>query len=138
MIRLYCRDRHGSRESLCATCADLASFARFRLEKCPFKADKPTCANCAVHCYRGKPEQREQMRRVMRYAGPRMIFHHPILALRHALDNRRKAQLPARQRGKESGRTERISAVRFAPSDPGAQEGREDAVLTVLVRARRS
>jgi hypothetical protein len=26
---------------------------------------------------------RERIRQVMRYSGPRMIFHHPIAALRH-------------------------------------------------------
>ena len=30
-----------------------------------------------------KPEMREKIRQVMRYSGPRMIFHHPIAALRH-------------------------------------------------------
>jgi len=29
---------------------------------------------------------------VMRYAGPRMLRHHPILALRHWRDSRRKRQ----------------------------------------------
>jgi hypothetical protein len=34
---------------------------------------------------------REQMRAVMRYSGPRMILAHPVMALRHVLDARRKA-----------------------------------------------
>ncbi len=32
---------------------------------------------------------RERVRVVMRYAGPRMLFRHPILAVRHLLDERR-------------------------------------------------
>jgi hypothetical protein len=36
----------------------------------------------------------------MRYAGPRMIWSHPIMALRHLIDGRRKAPIPGpRQTG---------------------------------------
>jgi len=41
-----------------------------------------------VHCY--KPEMRERIRGVMRFAGPRMALRHPLLAVRHLLDERRK------------------------------------------------
>ena len=54
----------------------------------PFHEGKTTCANCPAHCY--KPEMREKIRKVMRYAGPRMIYRHPILALLHIIDGRRK------------------------------------------------
>jgi hypothetical protein len=40
-----------------------------------------------VHCYRA--QQRERIRRVMRYSGPRMLLAHPLLALLHLLDARR-------------------------------------------------
>jgi hypothetical protein len=30
-----------------------------------------------------------QIIEVMRYAGPRMIFHHPLLAIAHLLDEKR-------------------------------------------------
>jgi hypothetical protein len=33
---------------------------------------------------------REQIRQVMRYAGPRMLLHHPIHAVLHLLDGIRK------------------------------------------------
>lgn len=32
----------------------------------------------------------EEIRRVMRYAGPRMLYTHPILAIWHLWDERRK------------------------------------------------
>ena len=35
------------------------------------------------HCY--APAQREQIRAIMRYAGPRMILHHRVAAIRHLL-----------------------------------------------------
>jgi hypothetical protein len=91
MIALFCRARHGGRRgALCAACAELAAYAEQRLERCPFGGEKPTCANCRVHCYR--PEMRARVRQVMRWAGPRMLAAHPYLALMHQLvDGRRPA-----------------------------------------------
>ena len=49
-----------------------------------------------MHCY--KPDMRQKVRQVMRYAGPRMMLRHPILAVRHMLDGKRKAPpLPKRR-----------------------------------------
>jgi hypothetical protein len=92
MIGIYCHDHHGTRGlDLCADCAGLLSYAGLRLEKCPFQENKTTCAKCPVHCY--KPARREQVRAVMRYAGPRMLFRHPILAFYHlVIDGRPKSE----------------------------------------------
>lgn len=84
MIRLYCRERHASSQSICADCAELLAYACARLDKCPFQGDKPTCARCPVHCYRA--DRRARVRAVMRYAGPRILLRHPLLALRHLID----------------------------------------------------
>ena len=84
MIELYCRENHPGLAGLCLECAGLYDYALQRIERCPFKAAKPTCANCTVHCY--KPALREQIRKVMRYAGPRMLFRHPLLATLHLID----------------------------------------------------
>ena len=98
MIGRFCRDRHGSDGELCAECADLELYTRLRLEKCPYGETKPTCATCPIHCY--QPHRREQIKKVMAFAGPRMLLTHPILAIRHMLDGRRQAPpLPARRRG---------------------------------------
>lgn len=96
MIAMYCRAQHGQAEGLCPQCSALEDYAMQRIEKCPFKADKPTCANCPVHCY--KPAMREQVRRVMRYSGPRMLLHHPVLAILHILDGRAKHDLNTARR----------------------------------------
>jgi len=99
MIRLFCRDQHGMKRSLCVQCAELQTYARQRLEKCPYGDDKPTCVNCPIHCY--KPALRQQVQIVMGYAGPRMLRHHPILAIHHMLAGRRP--LPKRpHKGKRS------------------------------------
>ena len=92
MIHLYCRHRH-RKLKLCHDCSQLASYARERLGKCPFQEGKTVCAKCKVHCY--KPEMREQIRQVMRYSGPRMIYRHPVMAVLHLIDRRRKQPIPA-------------------------------------------
>jgi len=91
MITLYCGKRHGGRRGeLCSECQELAAYARARLERCPFGGEKPTCANCRIHCYRAT--MRERVRDVMAFAGPRMLASHPYLALMHVLvDERRSA-----------------------------------------------
>lgn len=89
MIALYCRGKHGSRRgTLCPECAALKTYARERAEHCPRMEVKTFCSNCPVHCYR--PEMRERIRQVMRYAGPRMLFHHPAAAIRHLAETRRE------------------------------------------------
>ena len=85
MVRLYCHQQHGTSQALCGDCTALVAYANKRLAKCPFQANKPTCAKCTVHCYRA--DMRERMRAVMRYAGPRMLLHHPLLALHHLMDS---------------------------------------------------
>ncbi|MGZ9031189.1 MAG: nitrous oxide-stimulated promoter family protein [Burkholderiaceae bacterium] len=85
MTRIYCADHHG-RCTPCADCQGLMTYAAKRLAVCTFGEEKPVCAKCQVHCY-GKA-MREKVREVMRYAGPRMIWRHPWLALMHVVDKR--------------------------------------------------
>ena len=87
MIRLYCRKKHGGKE-LCPACAELDAYARLRSDKCPFMETKTFCSNCKVHCY--KKDMREKIREVMRFSGPRMIFHHPIMAIRHVTERKKE------------------------------------------------
>jgi hypothetical protein len=87
MIGLSCRERHGSRQDLCSRCRELWDYAQRRLDLCPFAEEKPTCVACPIHCYTAA--MRERVRDVMRYAGPRMLRRHPVLAVRHLLDGKR-------------------------------------------------
>ena len=87
MISLYCRKHHGGK-ALCPECAALDAYARLRSEKCPFMETKTFCSNCRVHCY--KPEMREKIRAVMRFSGPRMLFYHPVLAIRHVIETKKE------------------------------------------------
>jgi hypothetical protein len=88
MIRMYCADLHNTPQGLCPACDELLAYARERLNKCPYQAGKTTCAKCPIHCY--KLAMREQIRAVMRYANPRMIRRHPVMALAHLVDGMRK------------------------------------------------
>ncbi len=85
MILLYCRKNHKEREHPCPECAKLIAYAKERSAHCPFMETKTFCSNCKVHCY--KPEMREQIRTVMRFSGPRMLFHHPVMAIWHLISS---------------------------------------------------
>ena len=87
MIRIYCRAHHGAEKNLCEDCAGLLAYALERIAECPFGDGKPVCNQCAVHCY--QPGKRGRIKEIMRYAGPRMIWWHPMLAARHLLRSRR-------------------------------------------------
>lgn len=108
MVRMYCRGHgHGRGEApLCGECGALFEYAKRRLERCVFGDAKPACANCVVHCY--KAEMREQIRVVMRWAGPRMMLRHPVMAIGHMIADRRPVPAlpakPAKNAGKSSDR----------------------------------
>ncbi|WP_320415477.1 nitrous oxide-stimulated promoter family protein [Paenibacillus alvei] len=96
MIRIYCRNHHLSEMphhengdhgqcGLCPNCDELLAYAWKRLTHCRFGESKTTCERCTVHCY--KPDKRDAIQRVMREVGPKMLYKHPIVALRHAWDH---------------------------------------------------
>lgn len=102
MISLYCSHQHknrvrtslvaadtGLKLSLCEECLKLYTYANQRLTHCRFGEDKSTCLSCSVHCYAAS--QREDIRKVMRYAGPRMLWRHPLLTLLHWVDGRHRS-----------------------------------------------
>jgi len=91
MMKLYCRKHHGTDGDLCPECRELHDYAMLRLSKCPFQENKSTCGKCLVHCY--KPDMKEKVSKVMRYSGPRMLLYHPLLALHHVIDGRKKPEL---------------------------------------------
>jgi len=101
MVEIWCADHHddGARQgATCEDCRAFLSYAERRLEKCPYGEAKPTCAKCPIHCY--KRAQREHARVIMAYAGPRMTYRHPWLALMHLVDKVRKVEHPMEIRRK--------------------------------------
>lgn len=92
MIGLYCRKNHGTtrKTGLCPKCRELLAYAQARSEHCPFMETKTFCINCRVHCY--QPQMREEIRKVMRFSGPRMLFHHPVMAIYHVISVKQEAR----------------------------------------------
>ena len=89
MIEKYCKGNHKTKKhELCKECGELLDYVKLRREKCPHGSNKPFCSNCPIHCY--KPDMREKIRAVMRYSGPRIVFSHPILAMRHLIETKRQ------------------------------------------------
>lgn len=84
MIAIYCRRHHDRKgNELCDECRSLLDYAQRRLEHCPKGNKKSSCRKCEIHCY--SPANREKIREVMKYVGPRMIFIHPWSAIRHLI-----------------------------------------------------
>ncbi|MDY6868709.1 MAG: nitrous oxide-stimulated promoter family protein [Chloroflexota bacterium] len=89
MIRLYCRRNHHA-QGLCDECDNLLAYAQIRLDRCPHGNQKPTCDKCTIHCY--KPAMQEKIRVVMRFSGPRMLFHRPYMAISHLFRTMKKVR----------------------------------------------
>lgn len=88
MIKLYCKLNHRNK-GLCRNCSNLLNFAFERIDKCPYGIeDKPTCDHCPTHCYPKK--EREKIKEIMRFSGPRMMFKHPYLTIMHFVDRRKE------------------------------------------------
>ncbi|MDA7746835.1 nitrous oxide-stimulated promoter family protein, partial [Psychromonas sp.] len=85
MAAIYCNAHHidNANAILCTDCLALVDHAEQKLDRCVYGESKPACKKCPIHCY--KPERREQARLIMRYAGPKMLFKHPVLAIKHLI-----------------------------------------------------
>jgi hypothetical protein len=77
MVQMYCRDHHGSPDPQCRALRRADGVRGARLERCVFGDAKPTLHQ--LHRPLLHPERREEVRVVMRYAGPRMLLRHPWL-----------------------------------------------------------
>ncbi|WED24433.1 nitrous oxide-stimulated promoter family protein [Vibrio sp. JC009] len=104
MMNIYCRNHHQTKV-LCSECEELLNYAETKLDRCPYGQEKPACNKCPIHCY--KPAEKEQMRAVMRYAGPRMLLRHPLLAIRHL--RHEKMELPEKPLPNMSNRYIRLN-----------------------------
>lgn len=91
MIALYCKLNKHEKENgqFCPQCYELNTYAKGRLAKCPHMATKSFCSKCETPCY--SPDMKERIRAVMRYSGPKMLFYHPILLVKHMVAGKRNA-----------------------------------------------
>ncbi|MDO4290430.1 MAG: nitrous oxide-stimulated promoter family protein [Eggerthellaceae bacterium] len=92
MVALFCAANHASDarverahcgERVCSECARLDAYAVMRTRRCRKMDAKISCEKCENHCYRS--DERERIRAVMRFSGPRMLTKHPVAAVRHLL-----------------------------------------------------
>ncbi|WP_300377834.1 nitrous oxide-stimulated promoter family protein [Brachyspira sp.] len=91
MIELYCKYEHSEyhknrtktfgNKSICKECEDIYNYACERTSKCRFISTKTFCSACSSHCY--KKDMKEKIKKIMTFSGKRMLFHKPILALKH-------------------------------------------------------
>lgn len=71
---------------LCEECAAHLAYAEKRRAYCS-KDPKPFCSNCDSHCY--SADESEWQRQMMRFSGPRSLFHgHAIDGIKHTLEVR--------------------------------------------------
>jgi hypothetical protein len=80
MIHIYCKKHNDIDEKR------LIEYATMRIQNCPRIETKTFCSQCHIHCY--KKDRQQEIRKVMKYSGPRMIFYHPILAIKHLLERK--------------------------------------------------
>lgn len=96
MVAYYCRKNHGNRVRLCPECADVDRFIRQRCH-CPRQEATRLCRSCPAQC--GRPELKEKLRRMVRYACPRMLFRHPVTVSRYVAAARREKKAEKIQAG---------------------------------------
>lgn len=82
MVKIYCRKNHKTKD-LCDECSELLNYGLNRLDHCKYGEKKDFCNKCSTQCY--NKDKREQIRKVMRFSGPRMIFYNPKMAVKHLL-----------------------------------------------------
>lgn len=87
MVEMFCKHHHHGDE-LCEKCKRLIDYVENRIRKCTIGINKPVCSGCGVHCF--KPGMRSQIKEVMRFAGPRMNFKHPVLVIHHLIRKYRR------------------------------------------------
>lgn len=86
-IHLYCKKKHDSSNNpLCSDCQNLLEYSHQRLDQCQYQEEKPTCRKCPVHCY--KSTMRDEIRQVMRFSAPRILFRAPVVWIKHKIHDR--------------------------------------------------
>ncbi len=85
MISMYCRKFHGVKRNICSECKELNDYAYYRLDRCFHSPLKPSCNKCKTQCW--EPAYKDKIIKIMMFSGPRLLFTHPILAIKHIFDN---------------------------------------------------
>jgi len=91
MIEYYCFKKHNNKK-MCNECIELFNYALVRIQQCPYGEFKPTCSSCPIHCY--NPDKREQIKNVMKFSGPAILFRKPVTGVKYLL--KKKLYKPVR------------------------------------------
>lgn len=89
LFKIYCAHEHADKaegienDSLCPSCRVSLDYSLERTLTCKLKGSGQLCSSCPVHCF--EPDQRENIRKIMRFSGPRLIWKSPLLAIRYVL-----------------------------------------------------
>jgi superfamily II helicase len=89
MAQIFCRGHNhicSPEDSLCPQCLSVVEYSNEKTQRCPYK-HQGTCNTCPTQCY--TQEMRLAIREIMAYSGPRMILHHPIMAIRYLIKKRK-------------------------------------------------
>ncbi len=78
---MYCKRHHSKEKNICDNCKVLNNYAELRIKKCKFTKEKPVCSKCQIHCY--KKDMKREIKIIMRWSGPRMIWHYPIDTIKY-------------------------------------------------------
>ncbi|MDR1852953.1 MAG: nitrous oxide-stimulated promoter family protein [Propionibacteriaceae bacterium] len=73
---------------LCLECEVLYNYSKRHIQFCRRMGVKTFCSACPVPCFKGT--NGERIREVMRYSGPRMLLHDPVMAIHHLFVQLRK------------------------------------------------
>ncbi len=77
---IYCRGNHDSAirgaDGMCPECRNAIEATLERAAACPY-GHESNCEDCRTHCQRGEAQQ--EIKRIMRYAAPRMVVRHPLM-----------------------------------------------------------
>ncbi len=87
MIGFYCTKKHKKGAPLCEQCHKLLKYAHQRLDYCPYGEDKHSCRKCITPCY--GLEERDAIKKVMGYSGPRIIYCKPLEGLSYYFRRKR-------------------------------------------------
>ncbi|WP_455520983.1 nitrous oxide-stimulated promoter family protein [Parvimonas micra] len=87
MVKLYCRKNHKKRE-LCDECKEVLNYSLKRIDNCQCVETKLFCSSCKFSLY--SPRDKEKVKQIMKFSGPRILFHHPLLVISHMLSRFKK------------------------------------------------
>ena len=85
MVLIYCKNHHNSIRIPCKSCTNFSEYSKNRLENCFYQDKKPVCGRCGLSCYNSHFKKFGET--CFNYAGPRILFHDPKLALHHIIDS---------------------------------------------------